>query len=372
MRLNVIIAGFMSDFKTFTRSKGTLFWTLAFPIMLILIFGAIFSGADEAEYELVVIDYDDTDTSMMFINALDGTSIIKVKNLTIEKDKISSYIKDNNIKRLLVINEGFEQSIGMVKSGIDVNATTNLSFYFDQSEQTTNSVVRSVLSSFAIEWSMNSFGAKHVINIDDFETLSGEFNFIDFFLPGMIGFTTMQTCIYGTLERNTKFRKDGILRKLLTTPVTRTEWIFSKMLFQLFLSFVSTILIILIGIGAFGLNININLLMVLLIIGTSFLFTGLAMIIGRFVKDEESAAMAGGAISFPMMFLAGTFFPLEQMPGFLQAFAKILPLYYVNEGLRDAMITVKTDTALINTGVVIGLAVVLFIIGLLLTKWKED
>jgi ABC-2 type transport system permease protein len=127
-----------------------------------------------------------------------------------------------------------------------------------------------------------------------------------------------------------------------------------------------------VGILVYGLNIHVNLLMIVLIIATSFLFTGLGMLIGRFVRDEESAGMAGGAITFPMMFLAGTFFPLEQMPEFLQSFARILPLYYVNEGLRNAMIYLKTDDALFHSIVVLIFASIFFIAGLLLTKWKED
>jgi ABC-2 type transport system permease protein len=82
--------------------------------------------------------------------------------------------------------------------------------------------------------------------------------------------------------------------------------------------------------------------------------------------------MAGGAISFPMMFLAGTFFPLEQMPAFLQSFAKVLPLYYVNEGLRNAMIYLDSDKAIFNMAVVIVFAIVFFVAGVLLTKWNED
>jgi len=372
MRISIILASFKADIKSFGRSKGTLFWTLAFPVMLILIFGAIFSGVDEAEYELYVIDYDESKMSNLTINILEETGMIKAKIVDVSEDKILSYIEENDIKRLIVIPKGYQETIGMVQMGIDENATTNISFYFDQSEQQTSSIVRSVINGVIINLNMNVSGGKEIIHVKDIETVSGDFNFIDFFLPGMIGFTIMQTCVYGSLERNTKFRKDGILRKLLTTPITRSEWIFSKMLFQLFLSFVSALLIIIVGIIAYGLTVHITLLMIILVIATSFLFTGMGMLIGRFVKDEESAAMAGGAITFPMMFLAGTFFPLEQMPGFLQTFAKIMPLYYVNEGLRNAMIYLKTDDAMFHTLIVLIFASVFFIAGLLLTKWKED
>jgi len=372
MRPKVLYASFKTDLKAFGRSKGTLFWTLAFPVMLILMFGAIFSGAGEVEYDLTVIDFDQTVMSETFISILNQTGIINVNVVEIQEDQILSYIEENELKRLIAIPEGFEQNIGMVQMGFDENATTTISYYFDQSEQQTNSIVRSVISSIVIELNMNLSGGKEIIHVDDIETVSGDFDFIDFFLPGMIGFTIMQTCIYGSLERNTKFRKDGILRKLLTTPITRSEWILSKMFFQLFLSFVSALLIIIVGIGVYGLNIHINLLMVILVIATSFLFTGLGMLIGRFVRDEESAGMAGGAVTFPMMFLAGTFFPLEQMPEFLQTIAKVLPLYYVNEGFRNAMIYLKNDTAIFHTSIVLVFAAVFFIAGLLLTKWKED
>jgi ABC-2 type transport system permease protein len=188
----------------------------------------------------------------------------------------------------------------------------------------------------------------------------------------MIGFTIMQQSIYGSIERNTKFRKDGILRKLLTTPITRSEWILAKMLFMLFLAFISTSVAIGVGILAFGIKVNINLLTIVIIIATSFLFSGIGMIIGRFVKEEETADMAAGAISFPMMFLAGTFFAVESMPSIIQIIAHALPLFYVNEGLRNAMIYMNQTEALINGGIVLIFAAIFFIAGVILTKWKED
>jgi len=370
MNLGLIFASFKGDLKAFIRSKGTLFWTFAFPVMLILIFGAIFSGVDDIEYEIYVQDLDDSEMSKQFIDILKNTGYIVVTDVSEDVD-VMDYVEENDIKRLLVIPEGYSDTI--IDSQMpNSTAEINLSFYFDQSEQSSNPIIRGIISGIAVEMNKNLSGGRDIIKIEDIETITGDFEFIDFFLPGMIGFTIMQTCVYGSLERNTKYKKDGILRKLLTTPITRTEWILSKMMFQLFLSFVSAALIIIVGIVVYGLNVHINALVILLIVANSFLFTGLGMIIGRFVKDEEAAAMAGGAVTFPMMFLAGTFFPLEQMPDFLQSFAQILPLYYVNEGLRNAMIYLKMDDALFHSAIVLIFAVVFFIAGLLLTKWKED
>ena len=374
MRLEVLIASFKTDLKAFLRSKATLFWTLAFPIMLILIFGAIFSGMGEIEFELYVQNLDDEDNqsewSEIFLEGLETTGYIKIKNVPIDTD-VKSYMDKNNIKRLLVIPENFTETI-IESQYPNSTANVNLLFYFDQSEQTANQQIKDIISYFVVNTNINMSGGREIIGIEDIETISGEFTYIDFFIPGMIGFTIMQTCIYGSLERNTKYKKDGILRKLLTTPITRSEWIISKMLFQLFLSFLSTLIIVIVGILVFGLHVHLTALMIVIIIATSFLFTGLGMMIGRFVKDEESAGMAGGAVTFPMMFLAGTFFELEMMPDFLQKVALALPLYYVNEGLRDSMIKLEMTDATLNATAVLIFAAIFFIIGLVLTKWKED
>jgi ABC-2 type transport system permease protein len=102
------------------------------------------------------------------------------------------------------------------------------------------------------------------------------------------------------------------------------------------------------------------------------MFSGLGMLIGRFVRDPETADMAGGAITFPMMFLAGTFFPLDQMGPELQTIAQFLPLYYVNEALRNAVIYNDIDKTLFFMGFVIAFAVIFFTLGVVFTKWKED
>jgi len=102
------------------------------------------------------------------------------------------------------------------------------------------------------------------------------------------------------------------------------------------------------------------------------LFSGLGMIIARFVKDPDSADSAANVITFPMMFLSGTFFPLSQMPSFLQTIAQVLPLTYVNEGLRAAMIFGQQQQAIYNTAIISILGIAFIAIGSFITKWEED
>ena len=369
MNFRIIAYDFYANIKAWVRSKGTVFWTVAFPVLLILIFGMIFSGTNEASYNIYVQDLDDSEWSSSYISVLENISILNI-SIANDDDNISEIMEENDLSAAIVINEGFGETITM--SFMGSNDTFNITFHYDPSEETTVSIIRSIIVSSLQEFNLQITGGKHIIGVEQISSLKEDFDFIDFFVPGMIGFTIMTSCIYGSIERNTKFRKDGILRKLLTTPITRAEWILSKMLFMVFLSFVSTSVIMVVGVLVWGISVKINAFLFILVVATSFLFSGLGMIIGRFVKEEETADMAGGAITFPMMFLAGTFFPLDQMPVFLQEFARILPLYYVNEAFRNSMIYDNFEKAIFFTFVVLIFAAVFFIVGVFLTKWKED
>ena len=96
------------------------------------------------------------------------------------------------------------------------------------------------------------------------------------------------------------------------------------------------------------------------------------MILTRVAKEAESAAAAANAVMFPMMFLSGTFFPVEMMPGFLQKFSRILPLYYVNEGLRTSMIFADGMAALRYAAVIGIIAAAIFILGIMAAKLEES
>ena len=126
MRPRVIVTDFIFSVRAFLRSKGTLFWTLAFPVILILIFGAIFSGVGDVEYELYIQDLDKSEMSQGFIKILEDTGVLKIINVSSSKN-VTSHIEKESIKRLIVIPDGFQEDIG--KAFVDPSTTVNLTFY---------------------------------------------------------------------------------------------------------------------------------------------------------------------------------------------------------------------------------------------------
>ncbi len=407
MKLSRIYIDFISSLKIFFRGRSSFFWVLAFPIILMLIFGAIFSGGN-VQYELAVQNKDGSDISASFINAVNSTNAFKV-HMVNASENADTYIKSNRISGMLIVPEGFGNDVqrnlalgaSRPSTGVQVNPTTTSTtnaialnatslnaqasqaqsnntnvtpaaviLKVDQSS-TSAPVISGVLSSIANGFNSQLTGSTQIVGVENQQVLSSQFKYIDFFVPGIIGLTVLTTGVLGTVGTNTQYRNNGILRKLATTPLGKSEWIISKMLYQTVVILISAFLIIIVAKLVYNVTAVPNVVTLLLLFVGTICFTGIGMIIARFVKDEDAANAAASAVTFPMLFLAGTFIPLETMPDYLQTVAKFLPLTYLNYGLRDAMILGDTASALYNMMIVLIAGVIFFVIGSIITDWRE-
>lgn len=73
-----------------------------------------------------------------------------------------------------------------------------------------------------------------------------------------------------------------------------------------------------------------------------------------------------------MMFLSGTFFPVSEMPDYLQRIAHVLPLFYEIDGLNNVMIYGNYAPAIVDLAILFTIAVVIFVLAVKLFKWRED
>jgi ABC-2 type transport system permease protein len=404
MNLQFVAGDFTASIRNFYRSRGTVFFTLAFPIILMLLFGAIFSGGGD-RYDLHVANYDyengQIPPEILAVNAalaafmenetnfydaiyqhLGQTDLLSVRIINTTRyatyDGLDEYVRDKKLSAVMRIPEGYAASLFSAVNESNAGLTENITLMLDQGNTQSNGVITSVVLQLANQANLMIAGGQNYVSIEQHSTLESDVPYIVFFIPGVIALTVMTTSVFGTVETNTRFRKDGILRKLSTTPLKRSEWIFSRMLFMLFLSFLATLVILIVGATLvpvlFGVDVTfkISIFLVLLIVSESFAFSGMGMIVAHYVRDEDTVPAAANVLTFPQMFLAGTFIPLAAMPAFLQTLAQFLPLYYVNEGLRDAMIYGDASAALVKTAVIFVFAALIFAVGVAVTSWKED
>jgi ABC-2 type transport system permease protein len=370
MNLRVVGAHLVVSLKSFYRERTAMFFTIAFPILLILVFGTIFMDQDNVSFDIYVQDLDHTDSSARLVDTLKLNGKFKITKID-PAINATQYAKDNKLNLVLTIPKDYERSLNQRIETDDSSASVAITYVYDPSSSSVSTKMQILNSVFAVI-NQEVSGQPPFITTAQTSILAKKFRFIEFFIPGVIAMAVMTASSFGTVNLNTELRQKGIIRKLSTTPITHTDWILSNILYQFILAVVSTIAMLLVSYTVFNVSLQINAWLPVFIVLDVFAFVGIGMILTRFVKEAESATAAANAIMFPMMFLSGSFFPIEMMPGLVQKFARLLPLYYVNEGLRACMVFVDHRAALRYATIIAGFAAGVFILGIRATKWEES
>jgi ABC-2 type transport system permease protein len=363
-----ILADVVNFGRQYMRNVAGPFFAFAFPILLILVFGAIFTTDDPAKITLPVQDLDEGVYSDVYLQILNGTGIVDIELISADED-ISEYIKDNSLGIALVIPETFTSDLIEIQSE---NATgqVRLVIYGDETRSTYGMAVGAIHSA-AEYMNYNLTGTTPLVFFETRSIVSEAFNYMDFFLPGVVGIVVMTNSLFSMTSICAEYRNRGYFRLLATTKIAKWEWLVSKFIFFTLLLIASLLLTYAVGIMVFNMESSLTPISLVLIAAGAFLFVSMGMLLGVVVKDPESGAAAANAIGFPMMFLSGAFFPLESMPVYLQTTAKVLPLTYLNEGLRDTMVYANNESALLNLAVLVMLGALFFVLASRLMSWKE-
>lgn len=192
--------------------------------------------------------------------------------------------------------------------------------------------------------------------------VSGNPSYFDFIAPGIMAMTVMMSVMTGLPVAISQEKEVGTMDGMMVAPINRLSIILGKTLAQTARGLLQGVIILSLSVGLFGVAIHGNIILVfgLLLLGV-FSFVGLGVVITSFAKDQETAQMMMTTLMFPMMFLSGVLFPIQQMPGFMQTIAGFLPLTYASDALRKVMV-LGADVPAISTDLV-----VLIVFGVVMT-----
>ncbi len=354
----------LADLKLFargyTRTRIGLFFSIVFPIILILLFGAIFAGGNNA-INVYVQNQDSGSVGRLFVSTLNNTGTLHTI-LVDNSVSLPQYLLDHSASEGVLIPQAFSQDY-FSNSSVTVTIYSNPA---DTSSGIVLAIVDGVVNGFNLK------GAKPVIQTQSQPIKSASAKYIDFLVPGLIGFSVLTSPMFSMVNISSDYKKSKFFKQLSLTPLTKTEWLTSKMFWYTFLSILSFLLMTTVGTYLFGAHIAVSLLILpFLVLGPLF-FVSLGMLVGTVSKSVESAAVVGNLITFPMMFLSGTFFPVSQMPAYLQNVAHVLPLFYVIDGLNQVMVYNNLGPMLTDALVLLVASAIVFVLAVSLFKWRED
>ncbi|MHA1737027.1 MAG: ABC transporter permease [Candidatus Heimdallarchaeota archaeon] len=348
----------------YVRSPSALFWTVIFPITLILLFGAIFGRSLDTTYELYVFDEDNSDESAEFSSFLDNTTSLAVEVINDTELVPTDWLVENNKIILLVIP---------INWGFQINHTDDvlLTVYYDPSSSAAQSILQIIEEAVAAKnFQLLAVEEDFGLEIENFYVR--DLSYLDAFVPGVIMISVTTISLIIGLSYDIEERRSGIKSKFVTTPVFRFEWIFAKQIWQIFIALlVSTLTILFALIFDFQAT-SLHPLMLVFIIFGSLTFSGIAMILVRMIRNPEGVMVASVLFIIPNILLSGALIPFDTLPLVLQYVARASPLYYLTEGMRLLMLDFTKEQFWLVFFIAGIIAVGLFTLGILVTKWREE
>lgn len=179
-------------------------------------------------------------------------------------------------------------------------------------------------------------------------------------VPGLLALTVL----FGTSSMEAIVivfeRRIGSLERLLLAPIRLPALLAGKLLGGMAFGLTVTLVVLIISLLLFGAS-GINWLMLALaLLLSATTSSAMGAFVSVAVKEVFEAQTLANFIRFPMMFLGGVFVPLTTMPGWLQPFARLLPLTYSVEALHASLFGEAWTTAILDLGVLSAFSLVLF------------
>jgi ABC-2 type transport system permease protein len=159
-------------------------------------------------------------------------------------------------------------------------------------------------------------------------------------------------------------RSQGTRERLMASPVSRVDIVVGYLLGFLLFAMVQTLILFFYAVYVLKVDFNGELWQIIVFqILIGILAVCLGIFISAFAKNEFQMVQFIPLLIVPQVFVCGLLFPVEQMPGYLQWLAKLLPLTYAVDGIRALMLNGK-DLADIGKeiGVLAAYAVALMIL----------
>jgi len=363
-QLRAMMAITMGSLRAIFRSPSSVVFSIAFPLIFILVFGFIGSGGKIN----VNIAFDEkADTVNPVYQGLKNIPGIKVSPKTgvdlqedLEKGRITALV---NIKA----------ATDSAQPPYTIHLTSSEAAN-PQNVQVLQSILNAVISGINQQ---QYPAAPTIASISkEVKKIPGRvYRTIDFILPGQLGFSLLSAGVFGVAFLFFNLRQQLVLKRFFATPIQRPYIVLGEALSRVIFQLITAVIIILIGHFVFDFTlvngwVTFAQIMILSFIAL-LLFMGFGFIVSSVAKTESTIPPFANLITLPQFLLAGTFFSIDNFPSWLQPISRILPLTHFNNAMRNiAFEGAGLSDCLFELGVLGIWMVVVYAIAFKTFKWE--
>ncbi|GAB2851694.1 hypothetical protein GCM10027176_63220 [Actinoallomurus bryophytorum] len=342
-------------FLGFRRDKGALFFTIALPLLFLLIIGGLFAKQSTPKSTMLeigsveVVDQMPADVRAGFDKSLKITKISD-RNAALEKVKKGDY------------DAALEQSGGQVV------------IHFSAADQVKAGTAQGQIEGLVQAANQAASGQPPKYRLQAEQVEDKSLKAIQYITPGLLGWALAAAGMFGASTTLVTWRTKGILRRLRLSPVPIRTVFTARVAVSLGTALVQTALFI--GVATlpfFGLKLDHYWWMAIPMVLCGVLaFLAIGMLIGAWAKTQETAQAVTQMVVLPMAFLGGSFFPIDQAPRWLRVVTEIFPLRHLNDGMLKVMARGAGPASVLpQMGILLGFALVATIIAIRVFRWEQ-
>jgi ABC-2 type transport system permease protein len=353
--------------KRFFRDRLALFFGIMFPLIFLFVFGLIYRNNGATSFSVAFFNQSQTAEAKQVVSGLTHNKLLKIDKDTTTLDKAKEKMLRSQLDATIILPKDF----GTVKPGQKVPSGT-VQIQYTQNGQSAGSALGSIINAGLLKTNGKYVTTTMPFQAKGVELHNRSLSQFDYAFAGLLGFSIMGLGIFGPVNVFPELKKQGILRRMHTTPLRVWQYFIATMISQAAIGLVSLSIMFAVAISVFHLHVVGNWLAIALwLIFSIVLILGIGLAIGGWAKNERQAAPLSNIVVFPMMFLSGTFFPRFGLPEWLQGVTNWLPLSPVIDGVR--LITTE-GKGILDLGPQIGVmavwVVVIYIISFRVFRWE--
>ncbi len=333
----------LANLKMMARNRQGLFWALAFPLLLVVVFG-LFDFRGVAPAGVAVADFSGGPKSELLRERLAEVAFLRLEELETKSPgtlpEARQRLADGDLGYLLLIPQGLDNPAAENQTG-DAEWVT---LVYATRNPERNQLVEGAVHSLVIK--LRSGGQpvlpERLVTSEVIET--PEVDYFDTVLLGLLGLGIMTNSIISIAVRISAYRNQSVLKRLLVTPLPVWKFFAGEIIAHLLLAMAQALIILAVGVFVFGASIHgspvllqVAWVLLIVLLGAT-VFLNIGFILSAWARSPAAASGMGNAVALPMMFLAGTFFSTASLPWLLPYAALVLPLTPMLDALREVAI----------------------------------
>lgn len=302
MSFSRFYAVFVARNLEFVRDRGALAWGFVFPFFIILGFALVFNN-QKPLYTVGVL----------------GDVPVRVQ---------SQFLLEEALVELVAVSDPADAKQQLGRHAIDLLLNAEAKHYWVNPLSTQGQVLERLMQ-----------GASAIEHWQRSEVSGEAIRYVDWALPGVLSMNMMFAALFGIGYVIVRYRKTGMLKRMMATPVTAVEFLAAQLASRLLLMVaVNTLLLTGLWFAVDFKLIGSPLLLALVFLLGAMSLIAIGLLVAARIANEELANGLLNATTWPMMMLSEVWFSMENAAPWLQNLSLVFPLTHMTKAARAVML----------------------------------